>query len=63
LVGYKCPVNYYYRLDDRLCHASSVKLAKNKLEARVVKAKARKPVRMAKIDCTVVMNQCFKGGL
>lgn len=22
LVGLKCPVNYYYRLDDRLCHFS-----------------------------------------
>lgn len=45
----------------------SPKLAKNKIEARVVKVKARKPVKMAdrplRIDCTRVMNQCFKGDL
>ena len=79
LVGLKCPVNYYYRLDDRLCHYSGPrevigsvksissaklpKLAKNKLAARVVNANARKPVKQAKIDCAVVMNQCFKGDL
>ena len=72
LIGLKCPVNYYYRLDDRLCYPGSVKsispkLAKNKLAARVVKAKARKPAKTAarplKIDCTRVMNQCFKGDL
>ena len=68
LVGLKCPDGYYLRASDLMCHfTNSVKLAKNKLEARVVKAKARKSVRMAdrplKIDCTRVMNQCFKGDL
>lgn len=79
LVGLKCPVNYYYRLDDRLCHYSypgSVKsesrvkspvLTKNKPTKVISRVTRSKPVRMAdrplKIDCTRVMNQCFKGDL
>lgn len=62
LVGLKCPDGYYLRVSDLMCHpTNSVKLAKNKLEARVVKVKARKPVKQAKIDCNRVyreLNQC-----
>ena len=63
LVGLKCPDGYYLRVSDLMCHYTpgSVKLAKNKLAARVVKVKARKPVKQAKIDCNRVyreINQC-----
>lgn len=72
LVGLKCPDGYYLRVSDLMCHfapgsvksISSAKLpvlAKNKLEARVVKVKVRKPVKQAKIDCNRVyreLNQC-----
>ena len=64
LVGLKCPDGYYLRVSDLMCHFSNSvksKLAKNKLAARVVKVKARKPVKQAKIDCNRVyreLNQC-----
>ena len=76
LVGLKCPVNYYYRLDDKLCHFSgprgSVKskspvLTKNSRIKVISRVTRPKPVKLAdrplKIDCTRVMNQCFKGDL
>jgi len=72
LVGLECPVNYYYRLDDRLCHfsgprevigsvksvssAKSPKLARNKPFKVISRVDGVKPVRVAKIDC----NRVFK---